>query len=87
MKALNERRDARITRAEPNLLTPAELYRFLAVARERWPQHYALILVFVTDRRDKRVGPCGRKLGRFSARTRASLPRRSASLPGANDVA
>ena len=36
-----------------------------------------------TDRRDKRVGPCGRKLGRFSARTRASLPRRSASLPGA----
>ena len=45
---LNERPDARITRSEPNRLTGQELDRFLAVAQERWPQHYALILTLVT---------------------------------------
>jgi integrase len=48
VKALNERRDARITRAEPNLLTPEEMRRFLEVAKVRWPQHYALILLLFT---------------------------------------
>lgn len=48
VKALNERRDARITRKEPNLLNPQELDRFLEVAKARWPQHYALILLLFT---------------------------------------
>lgn len=48
VKELNPKPDARITRKEPNLLTADELDRFLAVARERWPQHYALILVLFT---------------------------------------
>lgn len=48
VKELNPKPDARITRKEPNLLTPVELDRFLSVARERWPHHYALILVLFT---------------------------------------
>lgn len=48
LKSLNERRDARIHRKEPNLLTPDELDRFLRVAKGRWPQHYALVLVLFT---------------------------------------
>ncbi|MEO1173664.1 MAG: hypothetical protein AAFX94_16685 [Myxococcota bacterium] len=46
--ALNEKRNARISRKEPNLLTSDELDRFLRVAKERWPQHYPLILVLFT---------------------------------------
>ncbi len=45
---LSTKPDARITRKEPNLLTADELDRFLAVARESWPQHYPLILVLFT---------------------------------------
>ena len=48
VKTLNEKPGARITRKQPNLLTAAELDRFLAEALEHWPQHYALILVLFT---------------------------------------
>ena len=40
--------DVRTTNDEPNALTPAELERFLVVARERQPQHYAMILTLLT---------------------------------------
>ncbi len=46
--ALNAKSDSRTTRKEPNLLTAKELDEFLKAARERWPQHYALILVLFT---------------------------------------
>ena len=48
VKALNEKSDARTNRQEPNLLTAEELDRFLAIAKEDWPQHFALILVLFT---------------------------------------
>lgn len=48
VKELNEKPDRMITRKQPNLLTASELDDFLAVARERWPQHYALMLVLFT---------------------------------------
>ena len=47
-KEMNPKPDARITRKQPNLLTAAELDRFLAIAREYWPQHFGLILVLFT---------------------------------------
>ena len=40
--------DVRTTNDEPNALTPVELERFLVVARERQPQHYAMILTLLT---------------------------------------
>jgi len=48
VKELNEKVGALITRTEPNRLDEAELARFLEVARTRWNQHYALILVLFT---------------------------------------
>jgi integrase len=45
---LNEKVGARITRKEPNLLNAAEFDRFLEVARDHWPQWYAMILVLFT---------------------------------------
>jgi integrase len=45
---LNEKVDARITRKQPNLLTAQELDRFLAVIKQQWPQHYAMVLVLFT---------------------------------------
>ena len=44
--------DARTTDDDPNLLSEDELTRFLEVAREDWPQHYAMIvLMFSTAMR------------------------------------
>lgn len=48
LPTINEKVGARITREEPNLLNGPKLDRFLEVAFERWPQHYALILVLFT---------------------------------------
>jgi integrase len=40
--------DTRTTADEPNALDEDELVRFVEVAREQWPEHYAVILVLFT---------------------------------------
>jgi integrase len=48
--------DTRITDEEPNSLTAEEARAFLAAARERWPEHYAMIFtLLVTGARMSQV--------------------------------
>ena len=50
------------TEEEPNSLTPEELRAWLSIARERWPQHYAMMAVgFATGRRPSELRPLRRK--------------------------
>ena len=50
------------TREEPNALTPAVVPKFLALARERYPQHYLMLLLgFVTGARPGELRAIRRK--------------------------
>ena len=60
--AFDTREHPTYTDEEPNSLTPDELKAWLALARERWPQHYAMMAVgFATGRRPSELRPLRRK--------------------------
>lgn len=50
------------TEEEPNALKPDDVPRFLSLMRERWPQHYAMVLLgFVTGLRPSTLRPLRRR--------------------------